>query len=87
MSLFSLSPYVDESSSVELIDGRTNAIGKGLSALSPTWRANCCGFLNRGTIRFVFGRGVSVDSLRMVSYGGLGGGSEASRLYWFKPET
>jgi hypothetical protein len=43
---------------------------------SPTWRGNCHGFGNRGTIRFVFGRGASVDSLRMVSYGELEGGSE-----------
>jgi hypothetical protein len=27
----------------------------------------CRGFRNWGTIRFVFGRGVSADSLRMVS--------------------
>ena len=33
----------------------------------PTWRANCRGFWNRRTIRFVFDMGVSVDSLRMVS--------------------
>jgi hypothetical protein len=37
-------------------------------------------------MRFVFDRGVSADSLRMVSYGGLEGGSEASWLYWFRPE-
>jgi hypothetical protein len=48
---------------------------------SPTWRTNYHDFWNRGTIRFVFGRGVSTDSLRMVSYGGLEGASEASRLY------
>lgn len=30
----------------------------------------CHGFRNQGIIRFVFGRGVSVDSLRMVSHGG-----------------
>jgi hypothetical protein len=34
----------------------------------------------------MFGRGVSVNSLRMVSYGELEGGSEASWLYWFRPE-
>jgi hypothetical protein len=37
-------------------------------------------------IRFVFGRGASADSLRMVSYEGLEGGSEASWLYWFRSE-
>ena len=35
----------------------------------------------------MFGRGVSVDSLRYVSYEGLEGGSEASWLYWFRPEA
>jgi hypothetical protein len=39
-----------------------------------------------GTIRFVFGRDASADSLRMVSHGGLGGGSETRGLYWFRPE-
>jgi hypothetical protein len=34
----------------------------------------------------VFSRGVSADSLRMVSFGGLEGGSEASCLYRFRPE-
>jgi hypothetical protein len=29
----------------------------------PTWRANCRGFWNWGTIRFVFGRGAIMDSL------------------------
>jgi hypothetical protein len=37
-------------------------------------------------MKFVFGRGVSADSLRMVSYEGLEGGSETSGLYWFRPE-
>lgn len=36
----------------------------------------CHGFRNQGIIRFVFGRGVSMDSLRMVSHGGLKGGYE-----------
>jgi hypothetical protein len=39
-----------------------------------------------GTIIFMFGRGVSADSLRMVSYRGLEGGSKTSWLYWFRPE-
>jgi hypothetical protein len=33
-------------------------------------------FQKLGTIRFVFGRGASADSLRMVSHGGLEDGSE-----------
>jgi hypothetical protein len=37
-------------------------------------------FWNRGTIRFVFGRGASVDSLQMVSYRGLKGGCETRGL-------
>jgi hypothetical protein len=37
-------------------------------------------------MRFVFGKGVSADSLRMVSYGGLEGGPKASWLYWFRLE-
>jgi hypothetical protein len=41
-----------------------------------TWRANYRGFWNRGTIRFLFGRGASTDSLQMVSYEGLEGGFE-----------
>jgi hypothetical protein len=40
-----------------------------------TWRANCRGFGNRGTIRFVFGRGAGADSLQMVNHRGLEGGS------------
>jgi hypothetical protein len=43
-------------------------------------------FWNRGTIRFMFDRGASVDSLRMVSYRGLEGGCEMRGLYWFRPE-
>jgi hypothetical protein len=35
----------------------------------------------------VFDGGASMDSLRMVSYGGLEGGSETSGLYWFRPES
>jgi hypothetical protein len=31
---------------------------------------DCRGFWNRRTIKFVFARGVSADSLRMVSYWG-----------------
>jgi hypothetical protein len=46
--------------------------------------AECRGFWNHGTIRFVFDSGVSTDSLRMVSYIWLWGGSEASWLYWFR---
>jgi hypothetical protein len=34
----------------------------------------------------VFDGGVSVDSLRMVSYEGLEGGSKSSWLYWFQLE-
>jgi hypothetical protein len=35
----------------------------------------------------VFDRGVSVHSLRMVSYGGLEGGFNMSELYWFRSEA
>jgi hypothetical protein len=57
------------------------------SILTQLSKCLCRGFWNRRTIRFVFGRGVSEDSLRMVSYGGLEGGSEVSWLYWFMPES
>jgi hypothetical protein len=43
---------------------------------SPTWCANCRGFGNRGTMRFVFDRGASMGSLGTVSHMGLEGGSE-----------
>jgi hypothetical protein len=41
----------------------------------------CHGFWNWGTIRFVFRRGSSMDSLQMVSYVGLESGSETRRLH------
>jgi hypothetical protein len=58
-------------------------IGKepGCALSSPTWHANYRGFWNQGTIRFVFGRGVSADSLRIMSYEGFEDKSEASWLY------
>lgn len=48
---------------------------------------NCPGFWNRWTIRFMLGSGASADSLRMMSYMGLEGGSETRGLYWFRPKT
>jgi hypothetical protein len=49
----------------------------------PTWHANCRDFGNQRTMRFVFGRGASADSLRMVNHFDPNNEHGTQGLYWF----
>jgi hypothetical protein len=64
-SLFHLSLNVGESTSAELIGEWVGCHQQGVRLNAPplTWRANCHGFGNRWTLRFVLDRGASTDSL------------------------
>jgi hypothetical protein len=50
----------------------------------PTWRVNCRGLGNQGTIKFVFEGKASVDSLQKVSRRDSSDGFAMVGLYWFR---